>query len=114
MHLPAKGLRLKLFAFADRINAKLSQNEWLVNCEVMQVRDIATKRWLPMEVDIKRDEVHLLKIEILCRWKVGIAHESVRIGRLHRIHEFSEERTYFFRSMPARHIRRNLVADKTG
>src|SRR5262245_46004774 len=63
-----------------------------------------------MKIDVKRQKIRKVGLEIFRRRKIGIAHQHIGIGRFGYINQLMEKFANPLSAIPAHDLRRNLVA----
>src|SRR6478672_7269795 len=82
VEMPDKDLRLHLFRLANGIEAELAENERFVLGEVLQPGEILFEIALPLEINIERAEIDILRQQILRRRiaRVGIKRPRIDLA----------------------------------
>ncbi len=78
----------------------------------MQAIEIAAKIRLAVEVDVESEKVGEVRLEVLGRGEVGVAHERLGIDALGDVDQVPQEGADARRPVPADDVRRDLVADE--
>ena len=74
--------RLAVFAFADRVGARLGQQQRLVAGDVLQPRQVRAQLGFAMQIDVERADVEERQVEKFGRREVDVGEERVGSGAL--------------------------------
>src|SRR5262249_19274153 len=112
--LPGQDLALALPPLTVGVHAKFRQDQWLVDRDVVQPRNVAAEGGLVMQIDIEADEIREIDSQIFSRGIVGIANERIAVFRLDGRYEASQKAAHRLRAVPANNVRWDFVADEIG
>ena len=110
LDVPADHLRLLGFRMPDRVHAEFPEDERLVLREVLQAREVALEILLPVQVNVERHEIAVLREQVFGRGVARVGKKRLRIGFLPDVDQPLDELDDLPRAQPADHRRRDLVS----
>src|SRR5690349_1512829 len=96
VHLPGQDLPLPLLTLAKRIDPEFCQDQRLVEGNIVQPCDVATKSGLVVEINIETNEISEVDRQIFGGWIIRVADERLRMLGLGTANERSEKPAHRF------------------
>ena len=110
-HLPGERARLDALVVAEAVKPELAHEERSVPGEILETGQVGLEPVLRLEVDVEAHEVEAGQLEVFRRGVVHVRHEPAGVLLLDRPVEPLEVALDPSAAQPARHRRRDLVAE---